>query len=170
VLLKKGESLSGRLVLFDAMKMSFRELKLRKDPKCPICSDQPTIKSLIDYDQFCGISSGEPENENHAEDISPAELKNLMDKGEKFQLIDVRNPNEVEICRIDGAKLIPLLELANRYEEIDFDQPVILHCKSGARSMKAATLLAEKGKKGLKNLRGGILAWIKEIDPNMSAY
>ncbi|MGB8354272.1 MAG: molybdopterin-synthase adenylyltransferase MoeB [Chthoniobacteraceae bacterium] len=167
-----GESLIGRLVHFDALKLKFREFKLRRDPKCPICGENPTIKELIDYEQFCGIpqAAAVEAAEEPIPVISVQELKRKLDAKEKFELVDVREPFEYDICRIPGSKLIPLGELASRMSELDSADEIVLQCKSGARSAKALKLLREAGFSKLNNLEGGIAAWADEVDPSMPKY
>jgi len=171
LILGSGQPLIGRLLLYDALQMRFRELKLRRDPECPICGDHPTIHALIDYDQFCGVvpahaqpaASGVPE-------VTVEQMKAKMDRGEDFFLLDVREPNEYQICRIEGAKLIPLGELGQRTGELDRDRETIVHCKMGGRSAKAVSLLQERGFTRVSNLKGGILAWIDKVDPSQTKY
>lgn len=171
LILGKGELLIGRLVLYDALAMSFREFKVRRNPKCPLCGDQPTIKQLIDYDQFCGIRGQEsPAPAATAGDISVDELKKLIDQKAGIFILDVRNPPEYDICKLPGSKLLPLPELPQRIRELDPDQEMIVHCKSGMRSAKAIQFLKEQGFKKLRNLKGGILAWAEKIDPAMPKY
>ena len=160
-----GESLIGRLLHFDALKVKFRELNLRRDPQCPVCGENPTIFSPIDYEQFCGVRDGAA-----IPDISPHELKRRMDAGERFELIDVREPFEYEIAQIDGAKLIPLGEIAERLDELKREQPIIVHCHSGMRSAQAVRLLQQRGFAKVYNLEGGIDAWSDQIDPNVPKY
>lgn len=173
LILGKGNPLIGRLMLYDALDMSFREMKVRKDPKCPICGPNPTIRELIDYQGFCGIRGEEaPATEVGSGEISPAELAALLrDLGSSAPLVlDVRNPVEIEICRIEGSTVIPLPELADRLVELDRSRPLVVHCKSGARSAKAIALLKDAGFTDLRNLTGGILAWIRDVDPSLPAY
>lgn len=174
LLLGKGDLLIGRLMLYDALKMSFREVKFRRNPKCPVCGDQPTIKELIDYDAFCGISRGQEGKNNGAnmgvQEISAKELKAKMDRKEKFTLIDVREPNEFEINKIPGAKLIPLGSLPERVSELDSADEIIVHCHFGGRSAKACELLQKIGYKKVKNLAGGIDAWSQDVDPSVPKY
>jgi molybdopterin/thiamine biosynthesis adenylyltransferase/rhodanese-related sulfurtransferase len=164
-----GDPLIGRLVLFDALKMKFRELKLRKSPDCPVCSENPTQTGLIDYQQFCGIDSREDEVE-HAMEMSVEELKAWRDEGRPVTLIDVRNPPEYEICRIDGAKLIPLNELPERLGELDPAETIVVHCHHGGRSARAVQFLRGQGYSRAINLAGGIDAWSTEIDPSVPRY
>jgi molybdopterin/thiamine biosynthesis adenylyltransferase/rhodanese-related sulfurtransferase len=167
-----GDSLIGRLVSFDALKLRFREFKIRKDPKCPICGDHPTIHELIDYDQFCGIPQADAEaaKEMDVPTISATELRAKLDRKEKFVLVDVREPFEYEICNIPGSKLIPLGELPARLSELDSADDIVLHCKVGGRSAKALKVLQEAGFRKLSNLRGGITAWADEVDPSVPKY
>ena len=164
-----GEPLVGRLLLYDALGMSFREMKLRKDPNCPVCGENPTLTELIDYQEFCGIPQAvAAEQENRVPEISVQELKAKMDNG-GINVLDVREPYEYEIVNI-GAPLIPLNELPQRYEELDRDQPLAIHCRSGARSANAVKLLQERGFENVYNVEGGILAWSEEIDPSLPQY
>ena len=172
LILSEGQPLIGRLMLFNALKMSFRELKLRKDPDCPICGTHPTVTHLIDYDAFCGIGRG---NEGEAtlaesEEITAKELKQKMDRGDKFLLIDVREPYEYAIAKIPGSKLIPLGTVPERLHELDTAQEIVLQCRSGKRSSDALHILKEAGFKKLKNLTGGILAWSDDVDPTVAKY
>jgi adenylyltransferase/sulfurtransferase len=167
-----GESLIGRLIHFDAIKLKFREFKLRRDPKCPVCGDHPTITKLIDYDQFCGIpQAAEAEAaETPIPTMTVRELKQKLDKGDKFVLLDVREPFEWDICHIDHAKLIPLGQLPSRMSELDSADEIVIHCKSGGRSAKAVRLLQEAGFSKLHNVEGGITAWADEVDPTVPKY
>jgi len=160
-----GEPLVGRLLHFDALKVKFRELNLRRDPQCPVCGENPTIFSPIDYEQFCGAS-----DEAAIPEMSPHELKRRMDAGEPFELIDVREPFEYEIARIDGATLIPLGEITDRLDELSDEQPIVVHCHSGKRSAQAVGLLQQHGFTKVYNLEGGIDAWSDQIDPNVPKY
>ncbi len=172
LILGKGEPLIGRLMLYDALKMTFREVKFRKNPKCPVCGDAPTIKELIDYDAFCGITRGQEKKEhaNGIPEITAAELKKKMDKKEKFVLIDVREPSEYAINQIPGAKLIPLGAVTERANELDSADEIIVHCHFGGRSAKAVGLLQKMGFKKVKNLAGGIDAWSQDVDPSCPRY
>ena len=167
-----GDPLIGRLVSFDALKMRFREFKVRKDPNCPICGASPTIHDLIDYDQFCGIpqADAEAEKEMDVPTITAPELKAKMDRKEPFVLVDVREPYEYEICRIPGSKLIPVGELPARLSELDTADEIVLQCKSGARSARALHILQEAGFRKLANLQGGITAWADQVDPAVPKY
>jgi molybdopterin/thiamine biosynthesis adenylyltransferase/rhodanese-related sulfurtransferase len=172
LILGAGTPLIGRLLLYDALEMTFREMKVRKNPRCPICGPNPTIRELIDYQEFCGVRGSEsPESVGAANDeITPSELKALRDRGQRPLILDVRNPEEIAICRIAGSTVIPLPELASRLGELDPSIPMVVHCKSGVRSAKAIALLQTVGFSRLKNLKGGILAWIEEVDPSLPKY
>jgi len=163
-----GEPLKGRLVLYDALNMKFRELRLRKNPECPICGTHPTIHKLIDYQQFCGVVA-EPSKSTLPE-IDPVEVKAKIDRGDKFVLIDVREPHEHQIGNIPFAKLIPLGDVAKRMNELNVGDEIVVHCKSGVRSAKAANLLRESGFKNVSNMKGGILAWSDKVDPSVPKY
>src|SRR5581483_5997434 len=156
-----GEPLIGRFLIVDALRMKFRELKLRKDPECPVCGTHPTVTTLIDYEEFCGVKPAAPEpvTVNSATEITPVELKARMDRGEKVTIIDVREPHEYQINRIQGSTLIPLGDVPKRINELDPDTEYVMQCKSGARSGKAADFLRSQGFKRVLNLKGGILAW-----------
>ena len=160
-----GDPLVGRLLYFDALKIKFRELNLRRDPGCPVCGENPTIFSPIDYEQFCGAR-----DEAAIPTMSAPELKRKMDACEPFELIDVREPFEYEIARIDGAKLIPLGEIAERVNELQRERPIVVHCHSGQRSAQAVRLLQQRGFANLYNLEGGIDAWSDQIDPSVPKY
>jgi sulfur-carrier protein adenylyltransferase/sulfurtransferase len=168
-----GEPLVGRLLLYDALGMKFRELKLRKNPECPVCGDHRTITKLIDYHQFCGVPQEAPAEEaktvNDGE-IDPVEVKAKIDRGENFVLIDVREPHEYKICSIPQAKLIPLGEVAKRYIELDANAETVVHCKSGMRSAKAVDFLRKNGFANVRNMKGGILAWADRVDPRVPKY
>jgi adenylyltransferase/sulfurtransferase len=167
-----GEPLIGRLVHFDALNLKFREFKLRRDPKCPVCGDNPTITQLIDYDQFCGIPQAAAAEAAEAPIpiMTVHELKQKLDKGDKFLLLDVREPFEWDICHIDHAKLIPLGQLPSRMSELDTADDIVIHCKSGGRSAKAVRLLQEAGFTKLHNVEGGITAWADEVDHTVPKY
>ncbi len=167
-----GEPLIGRMIAFDALKMKFREFKLRKDPKCPVCSEHPTITELVDYEQFCGIPQAKAAEDEEVPVplIRAGELKAKLDRGDRFHLIDVREPFEWEICHIPGARLIPIGQLAARMSELDSTDEIVLQCKTGARSSTALRLLQDAGFSKLANLEGGIHAWADEIDPTMPKY
>jgi sulfur-carrier protein adenylyltransferase/sulfurtransferase len=176
LILGKGEPLIGRLLLVDSLNMHFRELKLRKNPDCPVCGKNPTVTKLIDYNQFCGITP-EPKAEsvtgptvqNGIPQITPVELKRRLDAGDDLFVLDVREPHEYQIANL-GAKLIPLGELPNRLGELDPNREIVVHCKSGGRSQKASELLAQNGFKKLHNLAGGINGWATDVDPKVPKY
>jgi sulfur-carrier protein adenylyltransferase/sulfurtransferase len=171
LILGTGNPLIGRLLLYDALEMSFREMKVRKNPKCPICGPNPTIHALIDYQQFCGVGAPMATPSAMAlEEIAPRELRALLATESPPLILDVRNPEEIAICRIAGSTVIPLPELPARLAELDQSASIVVHCKSGVRSAKAISLLQAAGFARLKNLRGGILAWIKDVDPSLPTY
>jgi molybdopterin/thiamine biosynthesis adenylyltransferase/rhodanese-related sulfurtransferase len=167
-----GESLMGRLLHFDALKLKFREFKLRRDPKCPVCGTHPSITELVDYEQFCGIPQAQAAEaeESLVPSIRPEELKAKMDRGDSFVLVDVREPFEHDICRIASARLIPLGQLPSRMSELDSADEIVLQCKSGVRSARALKLLQEAGFAKLLNLEGGILAWADSVDSSIAKY
>ena len=172
LILGKGESLIGRLLLVDALNMRFRELKLRKNPECPVCGANPTVTKLIDYQQFCGImpeSKQEKALKNGIPQISVKELKSRIDAGEDVFILDVREPYEYQIANI-GGKLIPQNEVPQRLAEIDRDREIVVQCRSGQRSQRIAEFLQQSGYRKVTNLAGGILAWADEIDPKMQKY
>lgn len=167
-----GEPLIGRLIHFDALKMKFREFKVRQDPSCPVCAAEPTITELIDYEQFCGIPQAKEaeEAEPPVPEISVEELKSRLDRADTIVLIDVREPFEFDIARIPGAKLIPLGELPSRMSELDSADEIVIHCKSGQRSAQAVRQLQAAGFEKLHNVAGGILAWSERVDPQVPKY
>ena len=167
-----GEPLIGRFLVYDALRMRFRELKLRKDPDCPVCGDNPTVTELIDYEQFCGITPAAPAPEPavRADDATVEQLKTRLDSADGVFLLDVREPQEYQICSIPGSTLIPLGDLPARLHELEGHGEMIVHCKSGVRSAKAVKLLREAGFAQAKNLRGGILRWIDAVDPSLPKY
>jgi len=165
-----GEPLVGRLLLYDALAMRFRELKLRRNPECPACGDHPTIRELIDYQQFCGIPNQQHEPIAAEGDIDPVEVKAKIDRGDPFVLIDVREPHEYQICKIPYAKLIPLGDLPKRVNELDSADEFVAHCKSGMRSAKAVDFLKQAGFRKVRNMKGGILAWSDKVDPSVPKY
>ncbi|MBZ5726295.1 MAG: molybdopterin-synthase adenylyltransferase MoeB [Acidobacteriia bacterium] len=169
-----GEPLVGRLLLYDALAMRFRELKLRKNPECPVCGEHPTITRLIDYHQFCGVPQqpAAPAQESKVSEgeVEVQDVKAMMDRGDKFVLIDVREPHEYKICNIPGAKLIPLGEVPKRLGELDREADIVVHCKSGMRSAKACGILRQAGFERVRNMKGGILAWSDKVDPSVPKY
>jgi adenylyltransferase/sulfurtransferase len=173
LILGVGEPLIGRFLIYDALRMRFRELKLRKDPDCPVCGDHPTVTALIDYEQFCGIHPAAPEPAtvtDHATEITATELKQRLDRGDALKIVDVREPNEYQINRIAGSVLIPLGDVAQRYRELDPNEEIVVQCKVGGRSAKAADFLRSVGFKKVLNLKGGILDWIDKVDPTQPKY
>jgi sulfur-carrier protein adenylyltransferase/sulfurtransferase len=169
LILGSGDPLIGRLLLVDALGMKFRELKLRKNPDCPVCGKNPTIKKLIDYQEFCGIRGEEAPAEVTTSEMQVEELKQRLDRGDDLFVLDVREPHEYQICNI-GGHLIPLGELPRRVNELDTSKEIVAHCRSGVRSAKAVNFLRQAGFKKVHNLAGGILAWADRVDPNMPKY
>src|SRR5437870_2742504 len=169
LILGKGEPLISRLLLIDAVGMKFRELKLRKNPDCPVCGKHPSITKLIDYNEFCGIRGEEKPMEVGVPQIQVEELKSRLDSGEDVFVLDVREPHEYQICNISGY-LIPLGDLPKRVHELDSSREIVAHCRSGARSAKAVDFLRQAGFKKVHNLAGGILAWADRVDPKMPKY
>ena len=174
LILGVGEPLIGRLLLYDALSMRFRELKLRKNPECPVCGEHRTITKLIDYHQFCGVPNPQTaparEGKLNEGEISVTELKQKLDRGDKFTLIDVREPHEYKIASISGAKLIPLGEFPKHIGEFDPESEIVIHCKSGGRSGRACAFLRQNGFQHVKNVAGGILAWSDQVDPSVPKY
>jgi len=170
LILGPGEPLTGRLLMVDALAMSFRTLKLRKNPECPACGLHPTITKLIDYEQFCGIpAAGHQEPAVSANDITPQELKRRLDAGDDLFVLDVREPNEYQIANL-GGYLIPLGDLPKRVSELDSSREIVAHCKMGGRSAKAVDFLRQAGFKKVRNLAGGITAWSEKVDPKVPKY
>ena len=169
LILGSGDSLVGRLLLFDALQMKFRELKLRKNPDCPLCGEKRTITRLIDYQEFCGIRGEEAAPTVSVPEITPKELKARLDRGDDLFILDVREPHEFQICQI-GGHLIPLGDLPRRVSELDSSREIVAHCRSGKRSADAVAFLKQAGFKKIWNLKGGILAWSDEVDPKVPKY
>jgi rhodanese-related sulfurtransferase len=168
-----GDTLVGRLVLFDALGMTFEEVKLDKNPKCVICSGHPTLDHLIDYEQFCGVPGhdrGDESSTSSEWNITPRELKARLDAGEPIRVVDVREPQEWELRHILGAELIALDTFLARMHELDSAQTIVLYCHLSPRAARAVQLLANAGFRKMKNLRGGINAWMREIDPALPQY
>ncbi len=170
LILGAGDSLAGRLLLFDALAMKFRELKLRKNHGCPMCGDHPTITKLIDYYEFCGVRGEEaPASNVQVPEITPRDLKTRLDRGDDLFILDVREPHEFQICNLNGH-LIPLGELPRRVHELDSSREIVAHCRSGKRSAEAVDFLRKAGFRKILNLKGGILAWSDEVDPSVPKY
>jgi adenylyltransferase/sulfurtransferase len=170
IILGIGETLKGRLLLYDALSMRFRELKLRRDRECPVCGDNPTVKHLIDYQEFCGVKTvANPIPAAHGV-IDPVEVKSKLDRGDKFLLLDVREPHEYQIARIEGATLLPLGQLPARLGELDKNAEIVAHCKMGGRSQQAVDLLKQQGFTNVRNMTGGINAWSDKVDKSVPKY
>lgn len=169
LILGKGETLKGRLMLYDALNMKFRELKLRRNPECPVCGDHPTVTQLIDYNQFCGIPAQPETPPVDQSEIEPSEVKVRLTRGESFILLDVREPHEYQIANI-GARLIPLGDIPKRMSELNRNEEIVVHCKSGMRSAKAVAALREAGFPRVRNMKGGILRWSDTVDPSVPKY
>jgi adenylyltransferase/sulfurtransferase len=174
LILGEGETLVGRLLLFDALRMRFREMRLRRDPACPACGENPTIHELIDYERFCGVAEAQPEHAMHdgVPEITPAELKARLDRGDRVTVVDVREPWEWEIGNLGahGARLIPLNDLPSRMDELNPEDELVMQCRSGARSAHAAEFLLSQGFQKVANLEGGILRWSSEVDSSIPRY
>lgn len=169
----KGNPLIGRLLFLDVLEMEPRILKLRKDPECPVCGENPSVTELVDYEAFCGIGGGEqeaPEEKPKIEEITVEEFSAIRESDGGVVLVDVREPHEYDICSIEGSKLIPLGELKDRTGELDPEDDIVVHCHHGRRSMRAATFLAEQGFGKVKNLKGGIDEWAEKLDSEMARY
>ncbi len=169
LILGAGESLKGRLLVFDALKMRFRELRLRKNPDCPVCGTHPTVTKLIDYLEFCGIRGQEARPTVQVPEIEPKELKQRLDRGDNVFILDVREPHEYQICNLNGY-LIPLGDLPKRAHELDSAREIVAHCRSGKRSAEAVDFLRKAGFRKIWNLKGGILAWSDQVDPSLPKY
>jgi sulfur-carrier protein adenylyltransferase/sulfurtransferase len=170
LILGTGRNLTGRLLLFDALEMGFREFKLRKNPKCPMCGEHRTINKLIDYYEFCGVRGEEaPAPDLKVPEITPRELKTRLDRGDDLFILDVREPHEYQICNLRGH-LIPLGELPRRVHELDSSREIVAHCRSGKRSAEAVDFLRKAGFRKILNLKGGILAWSDEVDTSVPKY
>jgi adenylyltransferase/sulfurtransferase len=169
--LGKGSLLVGRLLLFNALDMKFRELKLRRDPQCPVCGNNPTIKELIDYEMFCGITAEPEEPAMNPDEVTVQDMKRALDDPKLgIKVIDVRESDEYEIAHVEGVPLLPLSQLEQRFTELDPNQQYYIHCKMGGRSMRALQFLRQQGFKYLKNVKGGITAWSDEIDHSVPKY
>ncbi len=172
LILGRGETLAGRLLLLDALRMEFREVAVRRDPECPACGHHPTITELIDYEEFCGLGAAADEPADGVPAISVAELRRQFDDGGAIEIVDVREPYEWQICNLEplGARLIPLAELPTRLGELTRETTLVVHCRTGARSGRAVQFLRDAGFDNARNLDGGILAWAREVDPGMPTY
>jgi adenylyltransferase/sulfurtransferase len=174
LILGAGEPLIGRFLIYDALRMRFRELKLRKDADCPVCGTHPTVKQLIDYEQFCGVAphqvAAAAPAPTSSDAVTAKELKAELDRGEQVVIVDVREPQEFQINRLPGSILMPLGDLPKRYVELDPNANVVTQCKSGMRSAKAQAFLREKGFTRVRNLTGGVLGWIDQVDPTQPKY
>ncbi|MDG6920487.1 MAG: molybdopterin-synthase adenylyltransferase MoeB [Nitrososphaerota archaeon] len=166
ILLGNGRALVGRLLLFSGSEMTFDEVKVRKDPECPVCSSSPRIRELIDYDEFCGLGR----NRENQDELGPSELKRLLDSGTEVVLLDVREPYERQLCSLAGSRHIPLGELVRRAGELDRDDELVVYCHVGVRSAAAVSLLKSLGFRSAKSLAGGIRAWAEEVDPSIPVY
>ena len=171
LILGRGTSLLNRLLLYNALDMQFRELKLRRDPQCPLCGDKPTITSLIDYETFCGTAPPSGTPVQHPDEVTVHDLKHALDNPQLgIRVLDVREPDEYRISRINGARLFPLKTLPQRVSELDPNQPLYIYCKTGVRSLTAVRVLRQHGFKHLKSVKGGIDAWTDHIDPTVPKY
>ncbi|MBU6409934.1 MAG: molybdopterin-synthase adenylyltransferase MoeB [Verrucomicrobia bacterium] len=171
LLLRRGSSLVGRLLLFNALEMKFRELKLRRDPECPVCGEHPTIHQLIDYEQFCGILPEPDASQANPDEVTVQEMKKALENpGLGIKVIDVREPDEYEIAHVNGVPQLPMSQLRQRFTELDPNTQYYIHCKTGVRSMTALQFLRQQGFKYLKNVRGGIDSWSREIDSSVPRY
>jgi adenylyltransferase/sulfurtransferase len=163
-----GTSLLNRLLLFDALQMSFRELKLRRDPNCPLCGTRPTITKLIDYENFCGVAAAGGDHSMHPDEVTVQDMKQALENPKLgIKVLDVREPDEHQIAHVEGVPLLPLSQLAQRYSELDPGQSYYIHCKGGVRSLQAVQFLRQNGFTSLKSVKGGIKAWSEEIDPSV---
>jgi len=167
-----GEPMVGRLMVYDALDMTFRSVKVRKDPECPVCGKNPTITELIDYEEFCGVVSEDAQQAAAGSTISARQLKDMQDNGDNIFLVDVREPNEYEIVSIPGATLIPKGEFLSgaALERLPQDKRIVLHCKSGVRSAECLAVVKDAGFSDAVHVGGGVLAWIKQVDPSLPEY
>jgi rhodanese-related sulfurtransferase len=167
-----GDPLVGRLMVYDALEMTYRQIKVRKDPNCPLCGENPTITELIDYEEFCGVVSEEAVEAARGSTITAAELKDMMDAGKDFLLVDVREPAEYEIVKIPGSVLIPKGEILSgaALASLPQDKPIVLHCKTGVRSAEALAALKQAGFSDATHVQGGVIAWANQIDRSLPTY
>ena len=173
LVLEEGLPMIGRLLLYDAMKMSFREVKVRRNPECELCGENPSVNGLIDYQAFCNVPLGSEDTEDFdgsSYEMTPKALKQVLESDEKRILLDVREPYEWDICRIDGARLMPLSSFKANQTGIDLDTPIVLYCYKGVRSMSALKELKKEGFSNLRNLEGGIDRWALEVETDMPRY
>jgi len=173
IILDQGTTLAGRLLLYDAMDMKFREVKLRRDPACPACGEHPTIHEVVEYEQFCGLPPTEAKEEEEIlaeDDITPQDLMKMMKDDADLYVLDVREPHEIAICQIEGTRKIPLGEIPQRFAEVPKDRDVVVHCKLGGRSAQAVEFLKSQGYTNVKNLAGGIIRWIDDVDGSLNKY
>ena len=167
----RGSSLVGRLLLFNALETKFREFKLRRDPQCPVCGEHPTITELIDYEQFCGIVPEPAAAQANPDEVTVQDMKKALDDPKLgIKVVDVRDPDEYEIAKVQGVPLLPLSELRDRFTEMDPNQQYYLHCNVGMRSLQALNFLRQQGFKYVKSVKGGINAWSDEIDSSVPKY
>jgi adenylyltransferase/sulfurtransferase len=170
LLLGVGEPLIGRLLLFDALSASFEEVRLKKNPRCRICSEKPEVRKLIDYEAFCGIPGHKRERLSQEWEVEPAALSAELRAGRHVRLIDVREPHELEISSLQGAQSIPLGALASRLQELDSEEEMVVFCRTGLRSQRALELLTGAGFHKVRHLNGGINAWARDVDPSLPVY
>jgi molybdopterin/thiamine biosynthesis adenylyltransferase/rhodanese-related sulfurtransferase len=171
LIMSKGTSLVGRLLLFNALDMKFRELKLRRDPACPVCGEKPTVTKLIDYEMFCGIAPEPAAPSSNPDEVTVQDMKKALDDPKLgIKVIDVREPDEYEIAHVEGVPQVPLSVLPQRFTELNPNEQIYLHCKGGVRSLKALKFLREQGFKYVKSVKGGISAWSDEVDHNVPKY
>jgi adenylyltransferase/sulfurtransferase len=170
LVLGAGDSLTGRLLLVDALSMSFRELKLRKNPECVICGPNPSVTKLIDYDAFCGIDPAAPPEGTGVPEVSVEELAEMRRRGDAFVLLDVREPHEIAICALSGSIRVPLGSLTENLHRFSTAEDIVVHCRSGGRSARAVEQMRQAGFRRVRNLAGGILAWADRIDPTLPRY
>jgi sulfur-carrier protein adenylyltransferase/sulfurtransferase len=167
-----GDPMVGRLLVYDALELSFREIAVRKDPNCPVCGDNPTVTELIDYEAFCGTVSDEAAEAAKGSTITAAELKDMIDADKDFLLVDVREPAEYEIVKIPGSVLIPKGDIVSgqALATLPQDRPIVLHCKTGVRSAEALAALKQAGFRDAAHVQGGVIAWVNQIDPSLPSY
>jgi len=165
-----GEPLVGQLMIYDALEMSYRKVRARKDPECVLCGKNPTVTELIDYETWCGAVSDEAVEAAAGSTITARELKAMFDRGDDFLLVDVREPAEYDIVKIPGSVLIPKGDIPAKLSELPQDKPIVLHCKSGVRSAESLAVLKSAGFASATHVQGGVLAWIKQVDDSLPTY